>query len=229
MSKSQITTLSVFKFEQNKFWAFKQMRLALAPLQKVDGLIFSKVLGTGSGNGFSIFPDLGTYVLLLVWENETKAESFFKSHPLYKNYQDKSSQQQRVYMHAIDGHGLWDAQNPFYYHKIEESQQAMVVITRARIYFRKLASFWKYVPKVSKSMEGAPGLKYAKGIGELPLIQQATFSLWECQKDMMNYAYTMKKHQEVVKQTRRKKWYKEEMFIRFFPYRSEGNIKKLTL
>ena len=131
-------------------------------------------------------------------------------------------------MKAVAGHGDWDGGNPFDYAS-EEPGGKIAVLTRATIHGARLLNFWRYVPKVSRSMEGAPGLRFAIGIGELPLIQQATFSLWDSKEDMTNYAYTMARHKEVVKQTRKQKWYKEELFTRFRPYRSEGSIPELAI
>lgn len=226
---SQITTVTIYRFKSNKYWAFKQMRLSLEPLQKVEGLSFYKVLGCGAGNGFSIFPDFGTYAKLQIWESESAAHAYFNEHPLHVEYVEKSATHETIFMHAIESHGEWDGSNPFQLQKQTSDQSQIVVLTRATIYARKLLNFWQYVPRVSKSMEGAPGLQFALGIGELPLIQQATISLWENKDAMMNYAYTMKKHKEVVKQTRKQKWYKEELFTRFQPYKSEGSGNELVI
>lgn len=227
--KQQVTTITIYRFKSNKFWAFKQMRLSLDQLSAVRGLSFYKVLGCGAGNGFSIFPDLGTYVKLQVWESEEAANHYFNEHQLHQQYVNQSATHQTIFMKAVDGHGEWDGANPFHYQQPTSNNQQIIVLTRATIYANKLLNFWRYVPSVSKSMEGAPGLQFALGIGELPLIQQATISLWKDKEAMMNYAYTMKRHKEVVKQTRKQNWYKEELFTRFAPYRSEGNGKEIRI
>ena len=71
-------------------------------------------------------------------------------------------------------------------------------------------------------MEGYSGLILSIGVGEWPLIQQATISIWKTQAEMLDYAYKNPKHREVVMLTRKLKWYKEEMFVRFVPYKFEG-------
>ena len=45
----QITTLTFFKFKNNKFWALKQMGFAQNKLKNVKDLEFYKFLGTGGG------------------------------------------------------------------------------------------------------------------------------------------------------------------------------------
>jgi hypothetical protein len=39
---------------------------------------------------------------------------------------------------------------------------------------------------------------------------------------MIDYAYKNEKHKEVVRLTRKLKWYKEELFARFIPYKFLG-------
>ena len=54
-----------------------------------------------------------------------------------------------------------------------------------------------------------------KGIGEWPFIQQATISIWDNSKSINEFAYKDKIHSDIVKATRKKKWYKEDLFSRF--------------
>lgn len=77
-------------------------------------------------------------------------------------------------------------------------------------------------PPPAAPIQGREGLLFAIGIGEVPIVQQATFSLWENSRLMQQYAYRSPHHKEVVKRTRELGWYKEELFARFHPYRSEG-------
>jgi hypothetical protein len=51
----------------------------------------------------------------------------------------------------------------------------------------------------SKSLEGYDGLALSIGVGEWPLIQQATLSIWKTQAEMIDYAYKIEKHKEVVR------------------------------
>ena len=89
------------------------------------------------------------------------------------------------------------------------------VLTRASIRLNRLAAFWKAVPSTSKDMDKNDGFVYSIGIGEIPFIKQATFSIWESEAQMKTYAYKMSAHQEVIKRTRAERWYSEEMFLRF--------------
>ncbi len=75
---------------------------------------------------------------------------------------------------------------------------------------------------VSRSLKGKEGLLFSVGVGELPIIEQATFSIWRSSHAMKAYAYSSPQHAEVVRRTRELGWYKEEMFNRFEPFATEG-------
>lgn len=219
-----LTTVSFFKLENlpNKWWAFKQMQLGHGSLKNTKGLKFYKILGSGSKKGFSAFPNFGTYVLICVWESQEEAKSFFELHPFYLEYKRRSCEEFTVYLKNAESHGLWDGVQPFTKVAELEMNQPVVVLTRARIRFTKLWSFWTRVGKVSQSLDDYEGLIISIGVGEWPLIQQATLSIWRTQAEMMHYAYKNSKHKEVVLLTRKLKWYKEELFARFVPYQFEG-------
>lgn len=221
---SQITTSTFFKVETsaNKWWAFKQMQLGHSQLKNIEGLTFYKLLGSGAKNGFSAIPNFGTYILLCVWNSESSAETFFSENTFFKSYSERSSENMTVYLNAAEVHGLWDGGQPFQKSAELAMDKPIVVLTRARIRFRKLLSFWSRVGSVSQSLDGYDGLILSIGVGEWPLIQQATISLWKTQSEMMDYAYKNPKHREVVVLTRKLNWYKEEMFSRFVPYKFVG-------
>jgi heme-degrading monooxygenase HmoA len=64
-------------------------------------------------------------------------------------------------------------------------------------------------------MATAPGFITSVGIGEVPFIKQATFSIWESKEQMRSFAYKLPLHKEVIKKTHQEKWYSEDMFTRF--------------
>ena len=198
------------------------MRLGHDQLKNIDGLTFYKILGSGAKNGFSAKPNFGTYILLCVWETESQAETFFAENIFFKEYQERSSELMTVYMHSAEVHGTWDEKQPFQKNAELAMDKPIIVLTRARIRFRKILLFWSRVGSVSQSLENYEGLVLSIGVGEWPLIQQATISIWKTQQEMMDYAYKNPKHREVVMLTRKLNWYKEEMFARFIPYKFLG-------
>ncbi len=214
---SQITTITFFNIEgaSNKFWGFAQMGLGVKKIKKTPGLILSKMMGSGDGAGFSLRPDFSTYALVAIWESEEKASLFFSHHRFISDYMEHSKKIFSFFLKAHKAHGLWEGIQPFELNGTFKDDDPIVVLTRAKIQKRKLIQFWKSVPSVSKSIEGAAGLKFSKGIGELPLIFQATVSEWNSRSQMVDFAYKNPKHAEVIKKTRRLKWYSEELFAEF--------------
>lgn len=221
----QTTVISFFQYTglRNKWNAF--VRMGRPPLLKTsaEGLTFWKALGSGSGNGFSIWPDFSTFGLLTVFNSEDEATNFINSEVIAK-YTKNATKHSHVLMHSIKTHGKWSQQEPFIASIKYDESKPLAVITRATIKPKLAHKFWKYVPSVSKSMDNHKGLVYSKGIGEWPILMQATFSLWEKGDDMMAYAYKNKKHAEMVKKTRELGWYSEELFSRFHPFEIRGEL-----
>ncbi|MEY2998906.1 MAG: Spheroidene monooxygenase, partial [Bacteroidota bacterium] len=53
-----------------------------------------------------------------------------------------------------------------------------------------------------------------KGVGEYPLVEQATMSVWNSADELDAFAYRSRQHAPMVQKTRKHQWYSEEMFIR---------------
>ena len=215
---SVITSVSFFKFKKNRFWAFKQMGIAPFLLKQVKGLQFYKFLGTGGGTGFSLMPDFSTYAFLGVWDNEAAFQNFCDNDLIFDAYRNKSHHLRTLILRPIHSHGKWSGKNPFQNDlapKHDAKKSKVVVITRATLNWNRLISFWKAVPQASKAIENAEGVFYYKGIGEWPFVQQATISIWDSFEAVQKFAYKSNDHAEIVKRTRQKKWYKEDLFSRF--------------
>ena len=214
---TQVTTLTLFSFKTNKFWAFQQMGVAPLRLKNIEGLKFYKFLGTGGGQGFSLRPDFSTYAFLGVWEDLSFYQNCLQKHPIFKTYQEKATSQRDLILNAVKSHGKWSGQNPFKTKPGLEAKgnQKAVVITRATLHWNRLFSFWKAVPAASKAIETAQGVQYYKGIGEWPFIQQATISIWDDFEAVNTFAYKDRAHADIVKKTKQMNWYNEDLFSRF--------------
>lgn len=223
---SSITTLSLFRYPAvlSKMWAFGQMQFSHKEMIKIPGLTFYKLMGSGKDIGFSPLPDWGVYAMLCIWENEEVAQHFFEHTEIFKRYKKHSSEQWTIFMKPLQAKGLWSGRNPFTPStNIDENNPLIAVITRAAIRLNKLIQFWSYVPISQRPIQqGLSGLIYTKGIGEAPLIQMATFSIWENINALKNFAYNSPEHKEAIRKTKKIDWYKEEMFVRFQPYKSVG-------
>lgn len=226
----QITTLTFFKFSSlaAKVWAFGMMQFAHKPLSRQPGLLHYKLMGSGK-DGFDPFADWSVYGLLQIWENETAADSFFETSALFQKYTGKTQQRWTLYLRNIKAKGSWSGINPFVpSNKINAANPYIAVITRATIKPKMLFTFWKSVPDSQTPLKDNPGLIYTKGIGEVPFVQMATFSLWKDKDALMHFAYNSRAHTEAIKKTKTLDWYSEELFSRFEPYRSRGTWSGVT-
>ncbi len=227
----QITTLTFFKYPslKGKLWAFGMMQFAHSHLKKEKGLQFYKLLGSGKEN-FDPKPDWSVYGLLQVWDNEEIAQAFFAQSKLYIRYQNHSEQQLTFYMKSIKAYGLWSKKNPFETSdSLDENNKYISVITRATIKLKMLKKFWDYVPISQLDLVDNPNLLFTAGVGERPVTQMATFSLWNDARALKKFAYRSQNHRHAVQQTQALQWYKEEMFTRFQPYRIIGSWENFEI
>ncbi len=214
MLMRQVVYLHFFSYSKHRFWAFTQMQLAHAGLQQCKGLQFYKMLGTGAGAGFSLRPDFSTYALLTVWDTEQCKVKAFDKATVLQAFFDRSAEQRIFSLSPIHTHGNWSGQSPF---KVQKplGNKPIGVITRATLNPNRLLDFWRHVPQASRAIKQAKGVGFFKGIGEWPFVQQATFSVWESAEAIRTFAYVSQAHASIVKKTRQRKWYKEDMFNRF--------------
>ncbi|HCV51349.1 hypothetical protein N9602_02960 [Saprospiraceae bacterium] len=223
---NQVTCLTLIKYSSlsTKIWGFGMMQFAHKHFTKVNGLEFYKLMGSGKGTGFNPWPDWSTYAVLTIWKNKAAADAFINEGDLFKKYTQKAKNVCNIYMYNTKAHGLWTGRNPFRAATdIKLDTELICVITRATIKMSKLRKFWKYVPTSSKPLENNTDLIYTKGIGEVPIIQMATFSVWKNKEAINAFAYKSHEHTKAVKMTRDLKWYNEELFSRFRPYKMTGN------
>ncbi|GEO06812.1 hypothetical protein AAE02nite_44760 [Adhaeribacter aerolatus] len=227
MTVQAITTLTLFGIQKGHWrWGLAQMGTMPPRLQQTPGLQFFKLLGSGKGRVFSLTPDFYLYGLMAVWETEAQADIFFSHSDIIREYQEHCQESWTVKLLPLKAHGKWDGKSPFIpapeYNQINGP---LAVLTRASINLRALPAFWKYGKETSKALEQAPGLVAAVGLGELPFVRQATFSIWENEQQMVQYAYQNAHHQQVIRKTRQDNWYAEELFARFRVISATGTWK----
>ncbi len=219
-----ITTISLFRYKSflSRVWAFGMMQFAHPGLGKVKGLRFYKLMGSGKA-GFNPWPDWSAYALVQVWESPKDAETFFESNPLMGRYRSRVEETMTLYLKTAKVKGEWSGKNPFPKNEnLDPNNNYLAVITRATIKTKFLLRFWKYVPNSQKGLMENKGLLYTKGIGEVPFRNMATFSIWKDQESLKEFAYRAAEHKEAISLTHSLKWYKEELFARFQPYKAVG-------
>ncbi len=194
------------------------MAYAGAFFRRVPGCTFAKIMGTGGGNlGFGLVPNFKIYTAILTWESPEFMAKFEKTNGLFKKYEKISSSIQRIYGRAFQSHGKWDGVQPFQVTKqTDQIESKIIVLTRARIRLSQIKKFWDFVPRASDALNHIKGRIFSLGIGEFPLILQATLSIWESQAHMREYAYKNEHHLAAIKKTKETNWYSEELFARFY-------------
>jgi heme-degrading monooxygenase HmoA len=184
-------------------------------------------MGSGKNGSFDKTPDFQQWAILSVSNLNFKPVQL-KNYPsiaiiqkLYGSFIRKwialfNCETITYLIEPIEAHGLWDGKKVFgeLPHKSDYEGQ-IAVLTRATIRLSKLKQFWKNVDSAASHLSTAAGFITSYGIGEIPWIKQATFSIWQSKEAMKNFAYQNKEHQQVIQKTRQEKWYSEDMFVRF--------------
>ena len=208
-------TYSLFDCNRSHIrWMFAQVGVGNSELKRVPGVQFSKIMGHGGFGGFSIWPNFKRYSFLVVWDSEKSARDFFQHSEYFDEWQSRAESWYTFILSPIKAHGKWSGVNPFKSGE-EKAGVPIAVLTRAKIRWRKLWVFWRNVPNVHRRMKDYKGMLFANGIGEYPLFQQATLSLWKDTESMMDFAYHDPLHANIVHRTRKENWYSEELFGRF--------------
>ncbi len=225
--------MSLFKFSglKDRYWAFAGMGRSHTGFKDADGLLFYKLMGSGAGEGFSILPNFGVYALMASWASREAADEFMNNNSQLSEYHDNALSYLHLYLNPVASHGTWGGIQPFHVDPaVGPTAGPMAVLTRARIRLSRMPDFWKYVPAAARAVSSAPGRIFSVGVGEWPLIEQATFSIWDSAKSISNYAYKGAEHARVVKYTRERNWYSEELFARFQVTGADGSWpdEKLT-
>jgi hypothetical protein len=190
-------------------------------LNRVDGLVFWRLLGTGSGDDTSGGADLARTAVFAVWDDEAALDAFMTTSRLAARWRT-AQESWHVRLRSIGGHGQWRGIDPL--DGLEQGSKggAAAIITRADVHRRSWRAFAGASNVVDAELHTAPGLIDVVGIGEAPVGRLATFSLWESLDAARSFAYSMPDHIEVMRRTRAEGWYAEELFARFEPYGSSG-------
>ena len=212
-------SLTIIKYPTRYIpFAFFAMAILRFPLSLNKNISFYKLMGTGKNGTFDKIPDLNQWAIMAAHPTEV---SNLKIDLLYGKTVARWLGFFRCttftyLLQPIEGHGTWDGKKPFGDLPAKSDYEGKIaVITRATIKINKLKYFWKNVAPIAEKMSTADGFITSYGVGEVPWIKQATFSIWESKLAMKNFAYGMKEHAEVIQKTRQQKWYSEDMFTRF--------------
>ncbi|MEM6491110.1 MAG: spheroidene monooxygenase [Pseudomonadota bacterium] len=212
------TTLSLFRFgdRANKLWAFHQMPTAPRRLARAPGLRFFKLLGSGSGQGFSPWPNWGVYGFLGAWESPSAAQAGVSpSASALDAFRARATEHCTLTLRATRCRGAWSGVHPFPINAEDAPDEPVAVLTRASIRPMKAFAFWRRETAISADIGVQDAVRLKIGLGEAPLLRQATFSIWTDRAAIDQFARRNAAHGEAARDAWRLNWFSEYLFARF--------------
>ena len=201
------------------------MGAARLSFQRIPEARFWKLCGSGTGEGFTPIPNTQVWAILAVWDDEGTAREMTKDAAVYARWRSKASESWTVFLSPSSSRGHWSGESPFTAAPESAGEQPLgklAALTRATIKPSILTQFWKRVPDISAVIGSDPNVMFKIGIGEVPWLQQVTFSIWPDQAAMDNFARKDGPHARAIAAVREGKWFKEELYARFRVTGSEG-------
>jgi spheroidene monooxygenase len=120
-----------------------------------------------------------------------------------------------VFLSPTSVRGRWSGAVPF--DPAEPPAPGPVAaLTRATVRPAVALRFWGRVPDISKVIGADPNVAFKIGIGEVPWLQQVTFSIWPDAGSMADFARRAGgPHAEAIRAVRDGAWFREELYARF--------------
>jgi spheroidene monooxygenase len=218
----QVVSLTFYRFDSvmARTWAFVMMGMARPQLARIPGIGFWKLCGSGAGEGFDLKPNINVFAILATWTDLETAKTAHATHSLFARYRKRAAESWTVYLNTDSVRGAWSGQEPFTASQAPQTGP-LAVLTRASVKPRTMARFWGRVPNISNVIGQDPNVLFKIGIGDVPWLQQVTFSIWPDAARMANFARTGP-HAEAIRAVRDEGWFREELYARFTLLHDEG-------
>jgi spheroidene monooxygenase len=187
----------------------------------VAGLRFAKVLGIGHGGGFGLRPSGSRQGLFLVFDDEALARSFVAQSPVLAGYRARAQELCVSILRACSSKGSWSGAS-IAVTADAPAQGPIAALTRASIRPSRAWRFWRVQPGTEVALSQSPGVLMATGVGEAPLLRQATFTLWQDKAAMDAYARSGA-HGQAIRAAYGGDFFSETMFVRFVPLEITGS------
>ncbi len=202
---------------QHQGWGWLRLVAGSAPYKDVPGLTTVKVMGSGHGGGFSLRPSATHQGLICTFTHLDLAMKFLGSFWV-QAYRDRARELWSGVLSVQSARGHWDKQawlptSTDALGETGDTQGPFAVLTRASIVPTKTMAFWRYAPAAQAGLSQSEGCLLSMGLGEAPLVRQCTFSLWQHQSAMLQYAH-QGAHQLASAAAYKHQFFSESMFVR---------------
>lgn len=186
-------------------------RPALAAMRDAG---FWKLCGSGTGEGFTPVPNTAVWAILATWPDEETARARTAREPLFCRWRDRAEEAWTIYLSATSARGAWSGVSPFAAES-KPTDGPIAALTRATVKPSVIAKFWGRTPSIEKVIGQDPNVIFKIGIGEVPWLQQVTFSIWPDASSMNAFARKDGPHAEAIRAVREGGWFREELYARF--------------
>lgn len=190
----------------------------------VPGLRWVRALGSGHEGGFGLRPSASRQGVFAVFGDEGAADAFIRQSPLLQRLQDRSREWGLLKLQAWQVRGQWGGQSLACATQPPALALPVAALTRASVRPSRAAGFWRHAPSSQADLAAATGCRLAVGLGEAPVLRQATFSLWDSVAAMDAYARGGA-HLAAIRAAGREGYFSESMFVRFVPRLLRGRWK----
>lgn len=217
-------------------WGWWRIVRGPGALKREPGLRFAKVLGSGHDGGFGLRPSASRLGLFLVFDGEVAAREFIDRSKHLQAWRQHASECCIALLRTTSSRGMWDGhalevsgalsdrESPSSWPASASTSGAVAVLTRASIRPSRILAFWRHAPPSEAALAQSPGCRLAVGLGEAPLLRQATFSIWDSVADMQAYARGAA-HGEAARAAYSGSCFSESLFARFVPLALQGQWK----
>lgn len=214
-----------------RLWGWSRYVLGSLALLGVPGLVFSRQLGSGHEGGFGLRPSASRQGLFCVFDDEAAARRFAAG-PVVAGYRSRAADFALLLLRPTRCRGHWGghalAVAPAAGDDAPPAGRPVAALTRASIRPSRAWAFWRHAPPSQQSLEQSPGCRLAVGLGEAPVLRQATFSVWDDEAAMEAYSRTGA-HGAAVRAAAAGGFFSEAMFARFVPLAMQGHWKGRAL
>ncbi len=170
-------------------------------LRHVPRIGFRKVCGSGSGQGFTPVPNTAVYAILATWPDLENARRQTRNAAVFRRYRSRAEECWTVFLSPTSAREAWSGQTPFEPQN-GTAEGPVAALTRASLRPSATWRFWQRVPDISRKIGENTQVVLNIGIGEIPLFNQITFSIWPDTAAMAGFARADGPHCRAVRAVR---------------------------